>query len=136
MQDKIFLDTNILIYAYSTDEPTKKNAIDMLLQQNSKILISTQVINEFINVMHKKRKVSYDNLIIAVQELFQNFIVVAIENATINNALCIANKYHYSYFDSLIIASSLESQCITLFTEDMHHGQIIENTLTIINPFD
>ena len=48
----------------------------------------------------------------------------------------IRSKYKYSYYDSLIIATALESKCKILYSEDMHHGQIIENSLKIINPFD
>jgi predicted nucleic acid-binding protein len=40
-----------------------------------------------------------------------------------------------SYWDSLIISSALESGCKILYTEDMHHNQIIEGKLKIINPF-
>jgi len=40
-----------------------------------------------------------------------------------------------SSYDCLIIASALEANCKYLFSEDMQHGQIIENTLKIINPF-
>jgi predicted nucleic acid-binding protein len=38
-------------------------------------------------------------------------------------------------YDSLIIASALEAGCATLFSEDMQHGQAIDSTLTIRNPF-
>ena len=51
------------------------------------------------------------------------------------NALKIASKYKYSFPDSLIIATAIEYNCNVLFSEDMHHNQIIENTLKIINPF-
>jgi predicted nucleic acid-binding protein len=47
----------------------------------------------------------------------------------------IAEKYHFSFYDSLIIAASLECDCNILYSEDMHHGQIIENKLKIVNPF-
>lgn len=38
-------------------------------------------------------------------------------------------------YDSLIIATALEASCTTLYSEDMQHGQLIENKLLIINPF-
>jgi predicted nucleic acid-binding protein len=46
----------------------------------------------------------------------------------------IADKYQYSFYDSLIISAALSCNCKTLYTEDMQDGQIIENSLTIINP--
>jgi len=47
----------------------------------------------------------------------------------------IKNKYHYSYWDSLIIASALQNNCTVLISEDMQHNQKIENQLSIITPF-
>jgi predicted nucleic acid-binding protein len=39
------------------------------------------------------------------------------------------------YWDSLIIAAALKSQCTWLYTEDLQDGQQIEKTLSIYNPF-
>lgn len=50
-------------------------------------------------------------------------------------ALKVFEKYGYSIFDSLIIAAALEARCHTLYSEDMQHGQLIEGTLKITNPF-
>jgi predicted nucleic acid-binding protein len=60
---------------------------------------------------------------------------VAVRQNTIKKALALNERYEYSYYDCLIIASSLEAGCKYLFSEDMQHGQIIENSLKIINPF-
>lgn len=43
-------------------------------------------------------------------------------------------SYALSYWDSLIVAAALDSGCTKLFSEDMQHGQVIEDCLTIINP--
>ena len=61
--------------------------------------------------------------------------VMAIQRHTINKALSLKDLYGYSYYDCLIIASALESDCEILFSEDMTNEQIIENTLKIVNPF-
>lgn len=45
------------------------------------------------------------------------------------------DSYSFSYWDSLIVAAALDAGCTTLFSEDMQHGQKIENALTVINPF-
>ena len=44
-------------------------------------------------------------------------------------------KYDFQVFDGIIIAAALESNCDILYSEDMQDGQVIENTLTIVNPF-
>ncbi len=50
-------------------------------------------------------------------------------------ALRIANVYRLAWYDSLIVASTLENECSLLISEDLRHKQVIEKTLTIINPF-
>ena len=54
---------------------------------------------------------------------------------TIHLACQIAQRYHFSFYDSLIIAAALEANCSILYSEDMHHEQVIEKRLTIRNPF-
>ena len=50
-------------------------------------------------------------------------------------ALRIAKEYRFAWYDSLIIASALENGCALLISEDLQHDQVIEESLTIINPF-
>ena len=132
---KVFVDTNILIYLYSVDEIEKRKIVKDVLKQYSITLISTQVINEFINVMHKKRKISFKDLSGTIKELQPYFIICTVSFTTIEEALVVAAKYQFSFFDSLIIAAALENECNILYTEDLHHQQLIQNTLKIINPF-
>lgn len=132
--DNIFVDTNILVYAYSDTEPEKKEKVLIILEEHD-VFISTQVINELIWVMHRKFSVDLKLLEILVNRLFERFKVVLIGEMAIEKALSIIKKYQYSYWDSLIIASALESRCSCLYTEDMHNGQLIEGKLKIINPF-
>lgn len=134
-EKKVFIDTNVLIYAYSSDEIEKKSAVQKLFENEQKIIISTQVINEFINVMRKKRAVPIEILQEAVRELTSIFTISLVTIETINQALQISQKYKYSYFDSLIIASAVENSCSELYSEDMHHKHMVSNALVILNPF-
>ena len=134
MPDKVFIDTNVLIYGYSEDEPDKRQrAIDCV--RSGEAWISTQVLNETINVLKRKFSLSYSQIRDAVQELSEGFPIVLVSVNTIEMALNLAERYQYSYFDSLILASALEAGCQILYSEDLHDGQRIENQLTIINPF-
>ena len=58
-----------------------------------------------------------------------------VDERTIDEALKIHDKYKFSYYDSLIVASALEHGCTYLLSEDMADGQVIESTLTIKNIF-
>lgn len=135
MKDRLFLDTNILIYAYSSDDLFKKNIITTLIENNEQLVLSTQNINEFINVMYRKKKIPYDVILNAIFELESIFEIKIISINTIKQAINISVKYGYSYFDSLIISACLENNCSILYSEDMHNGQIIESALKIVNPF-
>jgi predicted nucleic acid-binding protein len=70
MPGKVFLDTNILIYAYSVDDKKRQLAAQKLIEKHQqKIVISTQVINEFISVLHKKYKFEIDAISRGVEEI-------------------------------------------------------------------
>ena len=70
-----------------------------------------------------------------IAEIRANFEIITVQIETIELALKIAEKYRYSYYDSVIIAAALESSCTLLYSEDMQHLQVIEEQLQIINPF-
>ena len=132
MKDKFFLDTNILLYAFGKDDYKKRIAKELIRQR---LIISVQVINEICNVLFKKFNFS----VMEIKNIF-NFIknkteIKPVNIQTIEYCLYIKEKYNFSYWDSLIISSALENQCLILYTEDMQTNQIIEEQLTIINPF-
>ena len=134
MNDKCFFDTNIAVYLYSQDEPDKQSIAKDLFKNNQPI-ISTQVLSEFANVLRRKFKLEYTNIVVAITQITKVSQVVTITHDNIISALNLANKYQYSFYDSLIIAVALAENCTILYTEDLQHGQVIESTLTITNPF-
>ena len=136
MPDKVFIDSNVLIYAYSIDEPQKQQVLKGLLDTHEKLVISTQTINEFISVAIKKKRLDSAMLPVVINDFFSIFLVEIIDQAIIQKAIALAARYRYSYFDSLMLASALTSDCSVLYSEDMHHNHVIEKTLQIVNPFD
>jgi len=133
MSDKTFLDTNILIYCYSSSDLTKQSKAQSVANQTN-VLISTQVMKEFTNVLCKKFKLDWQAISDALNELEKNFNVHTNTPTSIKKACKIADRYGFSFFDSLIIAAALETDCVILYSEDMQDGQLIENKLTIKNP--
>jgi predicted nucleic acid-binding protein len=131
---KIFLDTNVLVYAYSNTEVEKK-AMVLPLLEDEWVCLSTQVINEFVWVMNKKFNVPMDSLRHIVKNLFGLYHVSIVTDATITKAMDLSSQLNFPYWDSLIVASALESGCDILFTEDLQHNQVIDNRLTVRNPF-
>lgn len=134
MSDSIFLDTNILVYAYSDTELQKQTIARKLISENISF-ISTQVLQELSNTLSRKFKKSWPEITEAVKEVSLSNLVHANSEATIQHAIKIAEQYKFSFYDSLIIAAALECKCSKLYSEDMSHGQLIEKQITIVNPF-
>lgn len=130
----VFLDSNIFIYAYSETDPKKANIARRVIASGN-VVISAQVINEFVSVAYKKLHHSIDQIEEAVREFLPFTHPMPLSAETSLLALRIAKQLRFAWYDSLIIASALENGCSLLISEDLQHGQIIEESLTIINPF-
>ena len=61
--------------------------------------------------------------------------VVAVDASTLRKAIDLAKRYSLSHWDSLIVAAALLSNCEKLYSEDMQHGQVFDDQLTVVNPF-
>jgi predicted nucleic acid-binding protein len=129
---KIFIDSNILLNLFSADLMRKKFAYSLA---NKSHLISTQVVNENVNICLKKFKLSKLEGFTHGKYLMANYYLVQITRQSIQYAFEISIKYGYNFWDSLILSTAIENSCDILFSEDMQNRQVIEKSLTIINPF-
>lgn len=132
MSGKSFLDTNILIYAFARDDARAEAAEACLARGGA---INVQVLNEFVSVFHHKLRRPWPEVEQALAEirvLCSPPLPLTIK--THESGLRIAKESGYRVWDALVIASALEAGCDTLYSEDLHHGQVIEG-LTIRNPF-
>jgi predicted nucleic acid-binding protein len=134
MSDSVFLDTNLLIYYISDDLPKKKRVHDLLITASS-VTVSSQVINEFVAVTIRKNIHPRENAIRFAAEFMELFTVIPVDETVIRYSFDLMMKYGYSSWDSLILAAALQSRVRKLYSEDLHHGQVLESRLTIINPF-
>ena len=136
IRDNVFIDTNIFVYAKTdVNEPHKQSlAKELLASLSDQVIISIQVLNEFYNVL-SRYKIKDDVIQAAIISLLRYCTLKVVTLNTIMSCWDIKTKYNYHYYDCLIIASALESDCSVLYSEDMQHGQIIEDRLKIINPF-
>ena len=133
-EGKAFLDSNIFVYLYSEHEPEKRKAVLNAINRYTNT-ISTQVLNEFSNVCIRKLKLQNTAIKKAVNKICILCDVLTINESHVQSALDLREKYGYSYYDSLIIASALDGDCEYLLSEDMSDGQVIEGKLTIKNIF-
>jgi len=133
-EDKAFIDTNILIYAYNKTYPEKRRRAQEETEKYDTV-ISTQVINEFCNTSLYKLSKTHDEVIAAIREITENHIITQVNVTIIIKAITLQKRYHYNYYDCMMLASALAYDCKVILSEDMQHGQVIENKLTILNPF-
>ena len=137
MNENVFLDTNILIYAYSDSDPQKREiALDMINHSISELnlFICTHNLSEFVSTLIRLRQpISYIKE--CIFELSESFIISPISHSTIIEAIRLYQNYKFQWFDSIIIASAIENNCTTIFTEDFNNGQYVDKKLLIKNPF-
>jgi predicted nucleic acid-binding protein len=128
----IFLDSNIVLYSFGSDDAKKAVAIALL---NGCPHISIQVLNECSHVLRRKSQWPPAQIATELETLLR--LVRLNENGLgqVRSAWTLAERYGYSHYDSLIIASALAADCSTLYTEDMQDGQVIAGRLTLTNPF-
>lgn len=133
MKDRIFIDSNIFLYAFSTKDMIKQQiAKDIVISES---VISTQVLNEVSVNMVRKLNFGEDQISNFIESSYNRYKIVEITKDVFLTASDIRRKYQFSYYDSMIISAALQKGCEVLYSEDMQHNQIIENRITIINPF-
>lgn len=129
---KVFLDSNIILYAFSDDI---RQSVALALMGDG-FEASVQVLNEVANVSRRKYRKDWDAVDRALE--FVKMSADMIHPITIDEHLLgmkYAKQYGFSIYDSILLATAYLTNCDTLFSEDMHDGMVIENRPTIRNPF-
>jgi predicted nucleic acid-binding protein len=128
---RAFLDSNVLVYAFSSDR-RRDRALSIAAQGG---VISAQTLNELTNVLRRKLRQEWPTIEAAIETVRSFFDeIVPLTASTHAAALPLARDHGFSFLDALIIASALEADCDTLYSEDMQDGQVIGG-LMIRNPF-
>jgi predicted nucleic acid-binding protein len=139
MKDKVFVDSNIWIYLFTSDDVSKNELVRDFIAGNTEketiFVISYQVINEVGVVLKRKKKFSEDKIQFVVDTLLDLCVVQDFSREIIFKASVLRDKMLVSYWDSLIIAAAIESGCQSIASEDLQNGQKIEG-LTIVNVFN
>ena len=127
-----FVDTNVILYSLSNDLAKRRRVLAILLDRP---VLSLQVLNEAANVMRRKLGFAIPAIREVVLRWMSESCLHPLAPSTLLSTLDIAERYGFSHYDSLIIAAALEAGCVKLYSEDWQHGQVINQRLTIINPF-
>lgn len=136
--DNVFVDTNVIVYAYDKDAGEKHLIAANIMKElwhSGLGTISTQILQEFYVTLTKKISAPLD--IPVVREMIRRLSkwdVLLIDMDTIIRATELQERYRYSFWDSLIIASAIASGARTILSEDLADGQTIQG-VSIKNPF-
>lgn len=135
MSDKIFVDSNIFLYTLDRNDPKKRESSKHALHnaaQNSRLFISTQVLNEIFAVA--TRKLGVNN--VAAKEYvrtLQQLDLILISPEIINNAMDYAILDQINYWDALTIAAAEAGRCSMLWSEGFQAGRSFRG-IKIVNP--
>ncbi len=133
MSDKVFFDTNVLLYTIGQHDARTPTAEALLAAGG---VVSVQVLNELASVARRKLHMSWPEIteaLDAIRILCPSPIPITVEMH--DAALRLAGQYGFHIYDALIVAAALDAECATLCTEDLQSGQVIDGRLTIQNPF-
>ena len=132
-----FLDTNILVYAVTDDDPRKREiAIDLIthaLEVNHDGCISTQVLQEFCNTMYKKTKRTRQE-IDALLDGFRDLLKTDVTIDLVRHAIDVKEEYGIQFYDALIVATAEKLGCTEIVSEDLNPNQTYRG-MAVVNPF-
>jgi predicted nucleic acid-binding protein len=137
MPDRIFVDTNILVYAHDVSAGVKNTLAKQLIQElwvNKSGCLSIQVMQEFYVTVTQKVPNPMDNA--TAQEVIRNLRFWNVHEPSIEdviNAIDIQIRYQVSFWDAMILQSALQLECDLLWSEDLNPGQVYQG-IKLINP--
>lgn len=139
MSDKYFLDTNVLVYALTKQDPTKQSIAVRLVADaidSGKGLISFQIVQEFFSVAlrHFRPPMTIPEAEQFLAMPLRPLLLVHSSYAIYSQALELTRRHSIAWYDSLIVAAAIEADCRILYTEDLQHGQKFDK-LRVQNPF-
>ena len=127
-----FVDTNVLLYLLSSDAVKADRAEAVLA---GRIVISVQVLNEFVNVARRKMRLEWSAIEQALRDIRRFAEVFPLTLVTHERGIALASRYQLTVYDAMIAAAALEAGCETLASEDFSAGQRLDGRLTVRNPF-
>jgi predicted nucleic acid-binding protein len=139
MTERIFLDTNVLVYAVDSADRTKQATALAVLEDPSLragFAISTQVLQEFYVTVTRKLETPLTpaEAMLQVREL-EALTVVLVDTDLIHSAILTSDRHGFSFRDALIIESAIRASCHRLLTEDLQDGFVVRDRLVVENPF-
>jgi predicted nucleic acid-binding protein len=131
MPTDVAFDTNVLVYMVSEAEGRSQTAAELVRAGG---VVSVQVLNEYTSVMKRKTSADWPQIDINLAAVRATCRIVPVTLDVHDKGRWYAERYKLQVHDAMIVAAAVLAGCTTLFSEDMHHGLVIDG-LTVQNPF-
>jgi predicted nucleic acid-binding protein len=132
---RAFVDTNVWYYALTVSDDAVRVRANAVLDSLAQPVVNGQVLRELGRILLQKARCDEDMVRQVVSDMFHSCQVVLDSKEMFILAGRLRRNHAFSYWDSLIVAAALDTGCDTLYSEDMHHGQLVEGRLRLVNPF-
>jgi predicted nucleic acid-binding protein len=139
MTVRVFVDTNVLVYARDASEPVKQQRAAAWMEhlwRSGTGRLSVQVLQEFyVTVTEKLRPgLDRDDARGDVRSLLA-WSPLPVDSLVIEGAWAVQDRYRISWWDGLIVAAAQIADCRYLLSEDLQPDQLFGD-VRIIDPFD
>ena len=139
MSVESFIDTNVFIYPLEKADARRFMIADTIIREaiaTGSACISFQVVQECLNTMLRKASIPLDT---AGMRDYLDIVLLPLVRVPASadlyrRSLEVRERYGFSFYDALIVATALEAGCTRLWSEDLQHGQRI-GVLQVENPF-
>ena len=133
-----FVDSNIWIYSLTRNQTGEndarvKRARDLIV--SARHAMSAQVVAEVCANLLRKAIATEPEVAEFIDDFYREHTVLPIDQPTFRESCSLRIRYSLSFWDSLIVASALQSGAQILYSEDMQHGLVVDGRLRIVNPF-
>jgi predicted nucleic acid-binding protein len=137
MTGRVFIDTNILIYALDPADPAKRQVSADLLRQtisSHTLTLSPQSLNETYRVLTQRRRLMPVETARGYIRTLAPWAIAPLDSKTTERAFAVEDETGYSWWDSLMLAAALQADCRLFVSEDLQHGRDVAG-MRIANPF-
>lgn len=131
----VFLDTNVIVYAFDGAEPAKQRVAIEILEAGDRLVVSTQVLLETWWVLTRRLETPLDDDSASkVIEELSALPVVATDPELVRRAIDTGRRFQVAVWDALIIEAARTGGCRRVLSEDLNSGQDFDG-LMVENPF-
>ena len=137
MTGRVFIDTNVLIYALDPAEPIKRHISADLLKKtinNRTLTLSPQSLNEAYRVLTQRRNLVPIGSARHYIAILAPWAIAPLDARTTERAFKVEDETGYSWWDSLMLASALLADCRLFVSEDLSEGCEVSG-LRVVSPF-